>query len=476
MPFWSRMMNAVRTGFFAGWSAYNQAALAPTDADHWDAYSARQFRYRHYEHYYHNTIYSALAAQAASHRQREKLYKHIRAIYNPVARQNDLLVSAVYGGSLDLEHLTGGAIPLLFDHPALPEALRRVFVWSRFGEQKSLYVRFGALYGDVALKVVDDVERRKVRLEVLHPGALKQVTLDAVGNVKRAVIEYPDADADGTPFVYTEIIDGDSFQTFRDGSPHAFAHDAAGQPVARWDNPYGFVPLVIAGHKATGRIWNANAFGHALRKIDEVNDLASLIHDQVRKSVSTLWYFAGVRAPTEMTAAVEDKDALPALYGPADSQPHAMIADAPIGEALAALRELLAELERDMPELALQRIREQGGSFSAPGVRAAYSDAIGRITEVRGSYDHALVRALQMAVSIGGFRGWRGFARFGLSSYAAGDLDMLIRDRPVIGDSLSVSERLAALARVAEQPPAIQRLMLRELDYGDAEIAAVTGA
>lgn len=465
-------MNGIR----AGWSAYNggtynPAALSPDDPAAWDSYSARQFRYAHYDHYFSNTVYTALSA--AGHRTREKLYKHIRAIYNPVARQNDLIVSAVYGGGIDLEHLTGGAIPLVYDNPALTNALRQTFIWSRFGELKSLYVRTGALYGDVVLKVVDEPSREKVRLEVLAPQVIRDIALDSVGNVKSVTIEYLMTDSDGHPFVYTEIIDGTRFQTFKDGNPFAFQTDLDGRPVSAWDNPYGFVPVVLVGHKATGRRWALNAFGHALRKIDEINDLASLINDQVRKSVNTMWYFAGVRAPSELQSTADDRDALPAVYGPIDSQPHAMIADAPIGDALSALREMLLELERDMPELALQRIREQGGSFSAPGVRSAYSDAVGRIQETRGNYDHALVRALQMAVSIGGFRGYAGFERFTLDSYARGDIDLSVKDRPVIGDSLSMMERLDALARLTGQPPAIQRLMLRELDYGEREIAAV---
>jgi hypothetical protein len=477
-------MNGLRAGWtaYTGSSgAYNPAALTPDDLAVWDTASARRFRYSHYAHYYHNSVYSSLAAGAASQRTREKLYKHIRAIYNPVARQNDLLVSLVYGGGIDLEHLTGGAIPLIYDNPALTMAIRRIFVWSRLGELKSLYVRLGALYGDVALKVVDDLPRDpndtpKVRLEVLPPTAIRDLTVDGVGNVKAIHIEYAQTDADGRPYVYSEVIDGARVQTFKDGQPFAYQTDLDGRLVSAWEHPYGFVPVVLAGHKATGARWAMNAFAHALRKIDEINDLASLINDQTRKAVNTMWYFAGVRAPSDLSASTDERDALPAVYGPADSQPHAMIADAPLADALAALRAMLEEVERDMPELALTRIREGGGGFSAPGVRAAYSDAIGRVQEVRGNYDHALARALQMAVSIGGLRGAAGFESFGADSYARGDIDLSINERAVIGDSLSVSERLSALARLSEQPPAIQRLMLRELAYSEREIADVIAA
>jgi len=478
-------MTAARAGIMA----YNQAALVALD-ENWDAYGARLSRYQMFEHYYANTVYSRLALSSASHKHLESLYKHIRAIYNPVKRQNDLLVSYVYGGSLDMEHLSGGAIPLVFDNKALQGALRNVYTWSRWSEQKSLFVRQGALYGDVGLKVVDDRAAQKVRLEVLHPSKIKAVDTNSVGDVKAVVIEYeitapPSASVllpdrmTWTPdksYTYTEMIDAQRFQTLRDGKPFAYYADASGALVSEWSNEYGFVPLVLAKHADMGFEWGGNAFHSALRKIDEINDSASILNDQVRKSVNALWYFAGVRANTELVASTDDRDKVPAIYGPAESQPFAMVFPLDIPGASANIRDMLMELERDMPELALQRVREQGGSFTAPGIRAAYSDAIGRIQEARGNYDAAFVRALQMAVSVGGVGGYRGFESFSLASYASGEIDMHVLDRPVIADSLSSQDRLTALASVSGQPPPIQRLMLKELAYSAAEIEDVVTA
>ncbi|PJF24817.1 MAG: hypothetical protein CUN53_15915, partial [Phototrophicales bacterium] len=91
------------------------------------------------------------------------------------------------------------------------------------------------------------------------------------------------------------------------------------------------------------------------------------------------------------------------------------------------------------------------------------SDAIGRVSDMRAGYDHALARALTLAVEIGGWRGYAGYQGFSLESAARGDLALMIRDRPVIDESLSTAERLRALASLAGQPEDVQRLMLREL-------------
>jgi len=142
----------------------------------------------------------------------------------------------------------------------------------------------------------------------------------------------------------------------------------------------------------------------------------------------------------------DDKDKLKALYGPEGSQPHPMLADLDIGSVAGNIGHMLAELERDLPELALHRLREQG-NLTAPGVRAGYSDAIDRIVEAQGNYDAALVRAQQMAVSIGGYNSYRGFEAFDLGSYDKGDLEHFIATRPVIEDALALNDRLTFLIK-----------------------------
>lgn len=475
----------------AGIQTYNERAFVPIEEYGWDTYEGRLHRYFHFQSYLDNTVYSRLIPYANTHRERSKLYQHTRAIYNPVKRQNNLIVSNVYQGAIDLETMTDGALPIKTDNDAVLDALRQVIKWSRLGQSLSQYVRWASLYGDCAIKVVDDKAAQKVRLELLHPGKIRECEFDEVGNVKSAIIEYERVDdanvetmrpmrfgsaeqGQRTPYTYTEKITRDKFETFKNGEPFAFYTDANGNGLTEWDNEYGFVPLVVAHYDTAGTKWGVNSFYSSLRKIDEINDAASLINDQVRKSVNLMWYFAGVRQSSELSATTgaEAKDKIPAIYAPEGSQPYPMIGNLPINDALANLQNMLNELERDMPELALQRIRE-GSALTAPGVRTGYSDAIGNIQNARKNLDPALVSALQMATSIGGYNRYEGFQSFTLDSYQRGDIDFDIRERPVIGDSLSKQERITALQGVADKPPTIQRLILKELDYADSDIDEV---
>ena len=445
--------------------AWNAKNLLPIeDLGMWDTYEARLFRYYFYDLYYNNSAYSSIAAWVARMKFEKKLYKNIRSIYNPVQRLVDMYPAKIYGGALDLEKLTSGAIPIVGAGVALTNAIRQLWQWSNWGVNKSLFVRNGARYGDKVLKVVDESDKEKVRLEVLHPGKIKEVTRDAVGNVKAVTIEYqreepsPPAPFGQPPrkptrtYVYTEKIDQERFQFFKNGTPWDYINGVEKGEFAEYENPYGFVPLVIGQHKDLGLQWGANAFHGQAEKIDELNDSASLLNDQERNTVKAFWYLAGVKSTKEITAESaqvdEDgnsrRDVIDAIYGPAGSQPFPMVAPLNIEGALNNLQKMLDELERDMPELALHRLREQGQA-TAPGVRAVFSDASDRITEAAGNYNDTLVRAQQMAVSIGGFRRYRNFEPFDLESFDRGELEHTIKTRPMIEDQLSLKEEMDVL-------------------------------
>jgi hypothetical protein len=451
-------------------ASWNDNALVPAMDMAWDDYTGRLFRYAHFSNYYTNTVYSSLLAYAAQHKRDRKLYKHIRGVYNPVARLVEIYVDKVYGGPLDLQELSQGAIPIETDNDALRDAIKQLWLWSNWGTQKSLYVRSGATRGDIAIKLVDDRRRQKVRMELVHPGKIKIAVRDEVGNVKAITLEYDVTETfpDGTEETYTykETIDKEWFRTFKNGEPFAYYEDMTGNPVYEWPNEYGFVPVVLCKHKDLGMEWGAPPFFTAVRKIDELNDAASLLNDYTRIAIRPVFWAAGVRKKDELEIATEYRDQFPMVYAPGGSQPHAMVFPLDIGAALQNTGEMLQEIERDMPELALHRLRQQGGDLTAPGVRAAFDDALGRIVEARGNYDDALVRAHQMGIAIGGYNRYDGFSGFGLESYDKGDLEHVVAERPVIEDNLSLQERLQFLSQSGAPPEAIWR----ELNIAEEKI------
>lgn len=471
-----RLMTAIGAGGAAFISAFNERNLVPSPTLDWDSYLARIFRYDYSTHYYQNTIYSAINRYAVQLKSRRGLYKFTRGIYNPVHRQVEIYVAKCYGGSLDYENLNKGAIAIIQADDTLRDAIRQIWIWSNWATAKNLYVRNGAMKGDTAIQIVDDPVARKVRMEILDPAKIKEVAMDDVGNIKSIVIEYQvqeETQTSGTDTLqakyhtFRQEIDEYEFRYYKNGQPFAYPEnvDANGTPQARWANPYGFVPVAKAQHMDLGFMWGANAWNGTAGKVDEINDAASLKNDAIRKAVNVVWYYAGVQAKTELVTAVDEKDKIPAIYGPAGSQPFPMVAQIDIAAAIANVEQMLKELERDMPELALY----QGSTraITATEIEATHGDALDRINEARGNYNDVQVRAMQMAISIGALRRYDNCTAFSLASYAAGNLEHYIGDRPVVSDSLAKADKITNLIAIGVPWQAVAG----EMDYSEDQIA-----
>ncbi len=419
----------------------------------WSDVDSRRSRYELLWKYYENDLYDDLASYKAS----RGLYRYIRPIYNPMTRLVDYYVSKVWGGQLDFDGLRG-AIPIETDNPALMPAIAQLWQWSNWAAKKNLAVRWGACLGDMVIKVVDDREREKVYLQVMHPRTIEDAQFDWRGNITSCTIEYTDSEPSATQagtyvdFTYKEVITKEKFSTFKNDEP--FDYFGYG---SEWDNPYGFVPLVLGVHKDVGLDWGLSCAHDGLEIIDELNDQASVFSDRMRKGNNPPWLLSGVSKPragdidlSTTSATTTDKtqrqvDNL--LYGPEGASAQALVSDVGMAQTIANLDLLQAELERKFPELALHRLRESGMSGKALGI--VYQDVADKVIEARGNYDGALVRAQQMALSIGGMRGY--FDRFALTSYEAGDEEHRIGDRPVLMEAVDV-QRVDVAIRAGVPP------------------------
>lgn len=343
---------------------FNERNIIPAERFDWDDYRARLFRYALAEAFYNNTVYRDIERFSITLKHQYKLYKHIRGIYNPVYRQNELIKSKIAGGAIDWENLEKGALQIVQADPTLRAAIIQALKWSNWGVNKGLYAHQGALLGDVALKVVDDRARQKVRMEVLHPAKIKEADCDDVGNVKRVVIEYTReyADQPGAEpkdVVYTEVIDQTEFVTLKDGQEFPWYKDMNGKPISRWPNEYGFVPLVLAKFKDVGRKWGANAFHAETSKIHEINDAASILNDAIRIQQKTPMLLAGVKAPTstpKMPGSLADgtatsdataqRDQQNYIYADKEASAHSLIVPIDLSAAAANGENMLKEIGR----------------------------------------------------------------------------------------------------------------------------------
>jgi hypothetical protein len=460
--FWA-MAGSVRP---ASLNRFQPQALTSDEA--WESHAARLERYHVYEGYYSNQVYNDIQIMARLQQGRPKLYKWIRGVSNPTQRLVDLRQAKIYGGSLDMETALTGAMPIVGADDNLRQTIIQVWLWSNMQQRKSIFARHGTLYGDAAWQIVDAPAYGMVWLEPILPHTIVDYTADTAGELTSIELACDRTDpANGQRYTYRQIITLDKFYTFKDSEPYAYHTDLFDQPVSEWDNEYGFIPVVLAQDVATGFKFGETGFAHTLTKIDEVNDQASLLNDQIRKVINPRWALFGAKLPPDGLSSTASRDSMDFLEFPSDGSIAPFANPLDIAATRLNIDALQLELERDMPELSLHRIRE-GGGLTAPGVQAAYSDASDRILEAQGNYDGATVKALQMAITIGGYRGYEGFAGYSLDQFWNRDLAFSIKPRPIINDTLSKQERLTVLQTIGNT-----ELLMQELEFDEETIERI---
>jgi len=406
--------------------------------DDFTGFDARRLRYQLMFALFENTAYRDLHTWARGYKKGYGLYKYTRNLYNPAQRLGSFWQAHLWGGTLDPEAGADGCLPVITENERIRPAIAQVWKWSNWNILKDQAALQGTIKGDLFIRVVDNVD--KVYLDLLDPGTVDSVESDPWGNIKAYVIReqrmHPET---GRPVEYREQASRDGqnvvYETFLNNAPYPW-----NGVTSAWVEPYGFVPVVHIQHSNVGLGWGWSEYHPALSKIREVDDLASLLSDQVRKSVNAKWVFSGVRPNELVDQAIQEttptdrkpepaREENPAIYlSDPGAKAQALVANLDIEGAVLHITELLKEIEREYPELKFDAERATG-ELSGTALRVARQPIETKAQQRRATYDDGLVRAHMMALSIGGFRGL--FRGINLDSYASGKLDHTIGERPV---------------------------------------------
>lgn len=460
--------------------------------DDFSSLDGRRLRYAINWAMYENTAYRRAHTWAESYKTAYGLYRYIRNIYNPAYRLGDFWQSHLWGGMLDPKAGDGkqvySALPIVTDIQPLRQAIAKTWEWSNWQTNKGIVTLRGAVLGDSVIKIVDDPKRGKVYMEPVHPGNLAEVTLDKWGNVKEYAIEEERLDQKNNKKVtYREEAtrEGDGgavvYRTFMNGSLFAWDGESA-----EWSVDYGFIPLVVIQHKNVGLPWGWAEMHAGLANFREVDDQASLLNDQIRKMVNSVWLFSGVSSPktggvtaSASTPTTDNPEAgredVPALYGPSGADAKPLISPLDITATANNIQAIIKKIERDYPELS-EDLENASGDVSGKALRINREPVITKVEDRRPNYDNALVRAQQMAVAIGGFRGYDpAFSGFDLDSYASGRLAHSIGDRPVFRkdplDEIEVEQAFWTAAKAAKDAGMPMSLFLRRNGWTDEQVS-----
>lgn len=466
--FWSATMAAV--------TAFRQSYMG-NDFNKGDyvTWEARQTRYRLLWSLYENSAYQNLHLWGQKYKSDYGLYEFIRAIYNPSYRLGEFWKLHLLGGKLDVvdgQATDRGALPILTNNDALRAPIATLWRWSNWQTRKDALALWTTVMGDGAIKIIDDPERKKAYLKLVHPTTLKEVWTDDWGNVKEYEIEEWRADPrkPDSPIKvrYTETArrSGSSvvYKTYLDGRLYAWDRTNG----ATWDVAYTFTPMVVLQHNDVGLDWGMSELLPGLPKFREVDDLASKLSDQVRKTVDAAWLMAGVKPsdrnePNLRTDRSSSRDVvnqprdqsgrqkIPMYWSGPDAKAQPLVAPLDITGVTNYILSILQGIEADYPEMTADK-NNATGDISGKALRINRAPAENKVQQRRPNYDDAIVRAHQMAIAIGGMRVYPGFEGFSLNSYEAGDLEHQIADRPVFDkDPLDDLERDTAFWMAASK-------------------------
>lgn len=441
--------------------------------------------------YYENETYQDVALWQ-SYKARHRLPRSIRAIYSPTRRAVDAYPGLIYPGAWTEDgrplpdgtpHALQFPPDILEDRPELVVAALQPLTWGNWGAERMTYVREGGILGTVFVEVVDDMQRRKVYPEIVPLERVVAVTLDATGNVKAYSLEYQALDPDdGRSYLYRKDVDQERITVYRDR-----------QTVSEDRNPYGFVPAAWVKHRNTGGIFGAPVIAGVVPKIDELNRLATSVHNYIAKLQAQPVVFWGHTAPDPMGAkagpsdeftVVSDTETIPWLHGTdKDGRVELMMQAVPIEGAGERIDRLLDEIKADLPEVTMDEVISKLPNASGPIIDRMLPSVRGRVSEAQANYDAGTVKLIQMGVAIGGWRLSTGawgkrsdltrqqlkFDGFGLDSYAAGLLDITLLPRPLV--PTTEMERLTAIDLRKQVAGLSNDAVRRLLGYSDEEIA-----
>lgn len=454
----TRMSTALGAGFQAARLAYSDPARAQGGR----TASDRDAAYRTYWGYYDGSAFASLSAWA-SLKGDQALYRRTRLLYNCTSTLVDFYAAHIYPGVLttDGKTLPDGvplAVPLPRDMaPELRAAIAQFWAWSEWSALKTEMVRFGAAVGDVFLELVDDVAGGKVYPKLHWPGHVTDVTLSPAGHLVAYTLSYQVTDELERSYQYTQTVTKERFATFRDGRPFDFSEDGQG---AEWENAYGFVPAVWVRHKRVGGNFGAPAIASSVGKINQLNSLGAMAHDQVAKQLGAgvvFWSKGRVsalserkRGPTEDDASATsggpdlDRETIPYLQGPEGGRIDSLAAQLNPAAAVPLLELLQAELERSHPEIVYYNKLRSMSQVTGPAANILMGDVANAVAQAAVNYDAASASLFRMAVAMAGERANAGdwgprlttqqqkFAPFDLSSYERDELNVEIAPRPLV--------------------------------------------
>jgi hypothetical protein len=442
MPQWNlgvRMRAAITA--FKRPSLLNEL-ISPID---WADYENRISRYAVLWAFYNNTAYEHKWSPA--YKTNYALYQAIRSVYSMSNYIGNFHQTYIWGGAIDMLAGDGqdieSALPIITENEAIRPAIADIWKWSNWQVRKDIITLFGAVMGDVGIRVVDNPHKERVYFDIVHPATMTNLVKDEFGNIKSYVIEEEVEDPRGKKgtVIYKETAEhgmGNDivFRTFLDGKPFAWGGEDS---VSEWVETYGFIPMVHIQHIDINAGWGQSEAYAAQSKFRELDEQGSLQNDHVRKETAGLWGVSGTSIPTEIKVdkptptannPMPSRERMRLINIGVDAKVESLVSKLDIDAVIHNIELIMKAAERELPELKLDDTDEYAATTGA-ALRVRQQPAANKIMLRRPNYDGALVNAQAMAMTIGAMGDYEAYSGLSVDGFANGDFDHSIGDRQV---------------------------------------------
>lgn len=373
----------------------------------------------------------------------------LRELYNPANRVVEFYAATIWPGSITQ------ALPLILDseNEAVGEAIRKLWTWSNWSQNRQVSVRRAAVTGDTFLKVAQAADgSARVCIQLIDPRWVVEKEEDERGYITYCRIEVPQKGKTADQlarYCRVEIWDKDRVRIWDNADPKGKTVDQLGKPkemVELEDWGINFVPIVRVSQRNVGDEWGVGAFMPALTKIDNLNLIATRLHKMLYRHNNVTWALrangvdpSGRPMPSPKIKSKSGETLTTLEVGddqiielPGTSELQSLVPTLDYASALTILQDQKAEIQEDLPEMLYGRLREMP-EVSGKALRYLLAPAIAKAEEARGNHEDGLIRAHQMALTIGKAIGAWEKAEIGdVGTWEAGDYDHHFAERPII--------------------------------------------
>ncbi|MCP5019881.1 MAG: phage portal protein [Ketobacter sp.] len=428
---------------YAGYKSSQSVQNVPTAASF-----NREFYSMLQAYYNNNGLYDIINTELEATRITEADLKPLR---NPAFRVVEFYAAKMWPGTLP------EALPIETENDAIIDPIHQIWKWSNFSSTKQRAARWFATFGDMFIKVATRANQEtgaseSVFLQFIEPKYVTAFDVDERGFLTYIRIDTPQTrrkeNGDTEEYTHTEVWDKDS-QIWRiweheDGLDVELGEISAVPEDGTIEEATGdnFLPFVYQQFRDDGQDRANAAFAGQLDKIDEANRMATRLHQMLLRYNQALWAMmangvdqSGRPLPPPSVANITNDDGNLELEDdtiiqlPGMSRLEALTPNINYGDALLTLQDQMQEIKRDLPELAYYDLREMNQT-SGRAARYLLDDAISRLLEARGNGETALIRAHEMALTIGQNLGLDAFK--GIGSFEDGSFIHTFADRPVL--------------------------------------------